>query len=97
MIAKYNVFLRERPICMKHNQRTGRCVVGGHPESLIEMQSLITDYFERKTTPRPRYPARNKVRMEFDLSFKKWTEGIRAMAEHGIRVSPTKTHGRQMR
>lgn len=97
MVSKYLIFLRERPICLKYNQRAGRCVVGGHPESLIDMQSLITDYMERKTIPRPRYPARNKVRMEFDLSLKKWTEGIHRMIEHGVRVTTTKSHGRQMR
>lgn len=97
MIAKYLIYVRERPIALKHNMRTRRCIVGGHPESILEMQSIVSDYFDRKQQPRPRFPARNKVRLEFDLSLKKFTDGVQKMMEHGIRVQPCKSHVRLMR
>jgi len=97
MISKYLIYIRERPICLKHNIQTGRCIIGGHPEGIVEMQSIITDYFERKSMPRSKFPARNKVRMEFDISLKKFNDGVRKLQEHGISVAPTKSHQRLMR
>lgn len=97
MLFRYLLFLRERPIAIKYNQMHCRCIVGGHPESLIEMQSIITDYFEKKHLPRGKYNARNKVRLEFDLSNKKFNDAIKRMQEYGLRIQTCRTHGRLMR
>jgi len=97
MILKYFIYVKERPIALKYNPRIGRCVVGGNPEALFEMQSIVRDYFCRKNVPRHRFFARNKVRMEFDLSSNKFTEGLRFLQENSIHITQCKSHYRLMR
>lgn len=85
------------PIALKYDLRIGRVIMGGHPKAINVMESIVSDYFERKQVPRKRYNARNKVRMEFDMSNKKFYEGLERLREHGILVQEVKTHGRLMR
>lgn len=87
----------EMPIAMKYNVQIGRCIIGGHPKHVQIMDSIITDYFERKGIPRKKYSARNKVRMEFDISNKKFNEGLERMKSFGVSVAEVKQHGRLMR
>lgn len=85
------------PIALKYDLRIGRVVMGGHPRTIHAMESIVTDYFERKQVPRKRFLARNKVRMEFDMSNKKFYESVERLKEYGISIQEVKTHGRLMR
>lgn len=98
MFVKYLISgFDEIPIAMKYDMRIGRCIVGGHPRHIAVMDSIVTDYFGRKGVPRKKFPARNKVRMEFDIANKKFFDGVERMKSCGIVVSEVKRHGRLMR
>lgn len=98
MLAKFMVVGQcEPPIGIKYNLKIGRVTIGGNPRHLEIMESLITDYFQRKAIPRKRFFARNKVRMEFDVVNTKFFEAMQRMREYGISVQDVKTHGRLMR
>jgi len=87
----------EIPIAIKYNMRIGRCIIGGNPKQAQIMDSIVTDYFERKGIPRKRYPARNKLRMEFDIVNHKFFDGLERIKSYGLVVSEVKALGRIMR
>ena len=98
MYVKYLISgFDELPIAMKYNVRINRCIMGGHPKHLSIMDGIVMDYFERKTIPRKQFSARNKVRMEFDISFNKFNIALERMKSFGITVAEVKRHGRLMR
>lgn len=96
-IVKYMLFLTERPIAVKFNYEKRRVIIGGHPSQLIEMQSIVKDYFGKSENKHKSFPARNKVRMEFDYSENNFEEIIRNMMEQGLRLQAVASLGRLIR
>lgn len=98
MFCKYLLCdVGRNPVAIKYNVRTNRCIVGGNPMELAVMDSIVTDYMGRQNIPRKRYVARNKVRMDFDLTNAKFASAVERMREHGLILQEVKTHGRLMR
>lgn len=97
MYVKYLITVTEAPIGIKYNLEKQVCIIGGNPMHIPEMESLITDYFEKSNVPRKKFFARNKVRMQFEISNKKFYESLRKIKDHGIPLDEVKSHGRLMR
>lgn len=96
MLRRYLVYVREEPFALKFDGVRELAVIGGHPKGIIEMKSLIVDYF-KKGAPVASYPARNKVRLSFNVTNEEFDQTIRSMAEMGMRVHAVTSLGRMMR
>lgn len=96
MLFKYFLWITEQPFALKYDAKTGKATIGGHPIGLLEMKSIANDFFKKESDD-PVYHARNKVRISFKISDKEFQDGIRFMADNGLRVQATKSLGRIMR
>lgn len=96
-LVKYMLFLEEKPIAIKYDYQKKRLTIGGDPKQLIQMKSIIMDYFGKSTETHKKFPARNKVRMEFEFAEGNFEDVIRKMQEHGLRVQAVKSLGRLIR
>lgn len=96
-LVKYMLFLEEKPIAIKYDYQKKRLTVGGDPKQLIQMKSIINDYFGKSTETHKKFPARNKVRMDFDYPENNFEEVIQKMMSHGMRIQNVQSFGRLIR
>lgn len=99
-IKKYILDTRDiskHEIGIKYNVITGHCVVGGYTSEADIMCSIIHDYFGYRKDPNIKMIAKNKIRYEFKLPFKKYMDALRKFQDYGTGLQEVKVLGRLMR
>lgn len=85
-------------IGIAYNLRTGQMIIGSRRMSNLEvMRSILVDFFSIKNAPLPKEYGGNRLRIELQVSYRRWSRGIKDMLLYQIGISQVKSFGRLMR
>lgn len=98
MVLRYLVDgVDNTPIGIAYNLRTGQMIIGSRKRCLEVMESLVVDFFGIKKIPKPKEYGGHRVRIELQVSYRRWSRGLKDMLFYQIGISPVKSFGRLMR
>lgn len=100
MILRYLVDGVENcPIGFMYNLQTGLLIAGSRKKSLELMLSLLVDYFEivNVNVPELKEYGGHRVRIELQVSYRKWSRGIKKMLLQQIGIMQVDGFGRLLR